>query len=90
MAVGVPFPQSNLVLTAPTAEDALAGNVYDLHVHVWRDLDGAGHVLSKWQFSADELSELQRNGGVLWFHCWGDTHPPIGIEVEDPFAARQT
>lgn len=85
MAVGVPFPESNLVLTAPTPEDAAAGTVYDLHIHRYRDLDGQGHVISKWQFSPEELQDLVVNGGAFWFHSWGDTHPPIAIETADPF-----
>ncbi|WP_292066070.1 hypothetical protein [Brevundimonas sp. UBA7664] len=90
MAIGVPFPESNRVLTAPSPEDAAADTVYDLHVAVWKDLDGQMHVTSKWQFSAAELAALQANGGVFWFHCWGENHPPISIETVDAFGRDRT
>ena len=25
------------------------------------------------------------SGGVFWFHAWGETHPPVGIEGANPF-----
>lgn len=85
MAQGIAFPEANLVLRAPTPEDAAAGTVYDLHVHRYRDLDGQPNVISKWRLSPDELAEVNRTGGVLWFHCWGDTHPPVVLSGTDPF-----
>ncbi|PCG09884.1 hypothetical protein COA17_07405 [Sphingomonas ginsenosidimutans] len=85
MADGIPFPEANLVLRAPTPEDAAAGTVCDLHVHRYRDLDGNPQVLSKWQLSAEELAEVVRTGGTIWFNCWGGTHPPIWISGADPF-----
>lgn len=84
MAVGVPFPEANTLLGAPTPEDAAAGTVYGLHVHRYRDLDGKPHCLSKWQLTAEELEEVKRTG-VVWFGCWGDTHPPMWISGTDPF-----
>lgn len=85
MAAGVPFPEANLVLRAPTPEDAAAGTVFDLHVHRYRDLDGNPQVLSKWQLTSEELAEVVRTGGTIWFNCWGATHPPIWISGTDPF-----
>ena len=74
MAIGIPFDEAKCVLRAPSPEDAAAGTVYDLHVHRFRDLDGQPNVLSKWQLTPDELAEVVRTGGVLWFGCWGETH----------------
>ena len=88
MAVGEPFPQANVVLRAPTPEDAAAGTVYDLHVHRYRDLDGQPHVLSKWRLNDQELAEVVRTGCV-WFSCWGVTHPPMWISGTDPFTAAE-
>lgn len=85
MAIGVPFPEANRILRAPTPEDAEAGTVYDLHVHAYRDLDGRPNVISRWRFSAEELEHLKANGGEFWFGCWGDTHPPVWMETADPF-----
>lgn len=30
---------------------------------------------------------MQRTG-VVWFNCWGPTHPPIAIIGTDPFEKR--
>jgi hypothetical protein len=84
MAKGVPFPQSNAVLGAPTPEDAAAGTVYGLPVHRYRDLDNNPQVLSKWQLTPEELEEVRRTG-VVWFSCWGNTHAPMWISGHDPF-----
>lgn len=88
MATGIPFPEANLILRAPTPEDAAAGTVYDLHVHRYRDLDGNPHVLSKWQFTPEELANLIASGGEFWFDCWGNTHPPIDIRGDNPFVRK--
>ena len=84
MAKGIPFAEANLVLGAPTPEDAAAGTVYALHVHRYQDLDGQRQVLSKWELTPEELEEVKRTG-VIWFNCWGPTHPPIWISGHDPF-----
>lgn len=85
MAKGIQFAQANAVLGAPTPEDAAAGTVYGLHVHRWRDLDGQPNVLSKWQLTPEELEEVNRTGGIVWFSCWGNTHAPMNIMGHDPF-----
>lgn len=85
MAKGVAFPEANLLLGAPTPEDAAAGTVYGLPCHRYRDLDGQPNVLSKWQLTPEELEEVARTG-VVWFNCWGNTHPPVSISGHDPFA----
>ena len=85
MAAGIPFDEANLILRPPTPEDAAAGTVYDLHVHRYRDLDGQPNVISKWKFTADELAQVIASGGEFWFHCWGETHPPVYIGGTDPF-----
>jgi hypothetical protein len=85
MAQGVPFDEANTVLRAPTPLDAAEGTVHDLHVHRYHDAVGRPNVLSKWQLTADELAEVNRTGGVLWYGNWGDTHPPMWISGLDPF-----
>ncbi len=88
MAKGIEFPQANLLLAPPTPEDAAAETVYGLHVHRYRDLDGNPHVLSKWQLDPEELEEIVRTG-VVWFSCWGSTHPPMWISGIDPFGTSE-
>lgn len=85
MATGIPFPEANTILRAPTPEDAAAGTVYDLHVHRYTDLDGNPQIISKWQFEPEELARIIAAGGVFWFHAWGHTHPPVGISGDNPF-----
>lgn len=85
MATGIPFEEANTVLHAPTAEDAAAGTVYDLHVHRYRDLDGQANVISKWKFTPEEMAAVVASGGEFWFNCWGHTHPPIWISGTSPF-----
>lgn len=87
MATGERFDEANLVLRAPSPEDAAAGTVYDLHVHRYRDLDGMPNVISKWRLTEEELAEVARTGCV-WFGCWGETHPPMWIAGLSPFAPR--
>lgn len=84
MAVGIPFPEANAVLRAPTPEDAAAKTVYDLHIYRYKDLDGNPQVMSKWQLTPEELEEVCRTG-VIWFNCWGLTHPPMWITGTRPF-----
>jgi hypothetical protein len=84
MAKGISFPESNAVLGAPTPEDAAAGTVYALPIHRYRDLDNQPQVLSKWELTPEELAEVKRTG-VVWFSCWGTTHPPMWISGHDPF-----
>jgi hypothetical protein len=89
MAKGVAFPQANAALGAPTPEDAAAGTVYALPVHRYRDLDNNPQVLSKWQLTPEELEEVRRTG-VVWFSCWGTTHPPMWISGHDPFVPAKS
>lgn len=85
MAKGIAFDEANLILRAPTPEDAAAGTVYDLHVCQYRDLDGNPQVMSKWQFTPEELADVIASGGVFWFNSWGHTHPPVWISGHYPF-----
>lgn len=88
MAKGIEFAEANLVLGAPSPEDAAAGTVYGLPVHRYRDLDGQMNVLSKWELSPEELEEVKRTG-VVWFNSWGSTHAPMWISGHDPFRRQE-
>lgn len=82
MALGIQFVEANTVLRAPVH----SRDVYDLHVYRYRDSDGQDRLISKWQFTTDELADVVASGGVFWFHCEGQTHPPIAIGAAHPFA----
>jgi hypothetical protein len=74
-----PFPQANLVLFPPEGMD----NCDALATYQ----DERGFILSHWQMSADELAEVNRNGGRVWVYVWsGETSPPIAVVVSEPFA----
>lgn len=84
MATPCSFPEQNAVLVG-TPEDRAAGTVLDLPIHRYRDLDNAPHVISCWELTDAEREEVARTGRV-WLHSWGDTHPPIAVGGQAPFA----
>lgn len=88
MAKGISFEEANVLLGAPTPEDAAAGTVSGLPVHRYQDLDGVTHVISKWELTPEELAEVARTG-VVWFGCWGATHAPMWISGADPFVRTE-
>jgi hypothetical protein len=85
MALPVPFPEANKMLIG-SREDREIGNVQDLPIHIYRDLDGKHHVVSCWQLDDEERAEVAATGRV-WLHAWGSTHPPIGVQGVNPFKA---
>lgn len=42
-------------------------------------------VVSCWQLSPEELAEIARTG-VVYFQCFGTTHPPVSLWGTSPFA----
>ena len=73
------FPQANCRLLPPPGID----NCDPLETYRAPE----GFILSHWQMSAEELDEVNRNGGRLWLYVWsGQSAPPVAIEVADPFA----
>lgn len=75
---GTDFPEATLKLLPPEGHEE---EVYPLHV--WRHPEG-GMVISKWKMTWRERLSCLWNGYV-WFHCWGNTHPPMSIETSYPF-----
>ena len=84
MATGVPFPESNTPLTAPTPEDAAAETVYTLHVRRYQDLDGNPNVLSCWELTDAEVDLIVKTRRV-WLNNWGHTIAPTFITAYPPF-----
>jgi len=75
---GIRFREANTKLTPPEgAEDV----VYSLYV--WRHPEG-GLVISKWKLTWWERLQCLLKGHV-WFHCWGNTHPPVLLSTDHPF-----
>lgn len=75
---GTEFPEATMKLLPPEGHE---DDVYSLHV--WRHPEG-GMVISKWKMTWRERLSCLWNGYV-WFHCWGNTHPPMTIETSYPF-----
>jgi hypothetical protein len=75
---GTDFPEATMKLLPPEGHEE---DVYPLHI--WRHPEG-GMVISKWRMTWRERLSCLWNGYV-WFHCWGNTHPPIAIETAYPF-----
>lgn len=75
---GTDFPEATMKLLPPEGHEE---DVYPLHV--WRHPEG-GMVISKWRMTWRERLSCLWNGYV-WFHCWGNTHPPMTIETSYPF-----
>lgn len=73
----VQLPTTNLILTAPkNSEDT----IMDLPVTKYsiETPDGVQEcVMSGWQLSPEELEYLNNHNGIIYFHTYGNTHPPI-------------
>lgn len=80
MAEAIPFRQQNDNLTAPSGSP----NVLELPVH-----RADGLILSKWKLTNPEIEEIGRTG-IVWLWVMGERMPPVAIQTNDPFAAKET
>jgi hypothetical protein len=81
----VDFEQRNAVLGKPefmTDEQCMS-----LPVHRHLDQNGYPQVISCWQFSKEDLEEIQRTGRI-WMQQLGTTVAPFALFTEDPFEIR--
>lgn len=76
-----PFPQSNITMNPPPGMD----NCDPLQTFVGHETDGTIVTISHWQMSAEELDEVNRNGGRVWVRVVAAPTPPISVEVFNPF-----
>lgn len=72
MAYAVKITGCNFRLLAPPGRD----DVVDLEC--FRNQAG---VVSRWELTDDEVEEILRTR-TIFFHCLGNTHPPIWIGAE--------
>ncbi len=79
----IDFPESNKVLTAPTGKE---GEVNDLPVCETFDSNGDAMVVSVWEPTDEEIEALILHR-KLYFMCWGHTHPPITLSLQNLFGA---
>ena len=50
---------------------------------VYRDDDGQN--VSCWELSAEDIKTIL-DTGKIWLYVWADSHPPVSVVIEDPFA----
>lgn len=74
------FPQANRRMMPPAGME----NCDPLETHVTDD----GVTISHWQMSAEELAEVNRNGGRVWVRVHALPTPPIGVDVFNPIPQR--
>jgi len=83
----VSFPEQNKVYLKP--EGWTDEQCSDLPV--WQGaapIDEAGNtapvIISCWQFSKEDLDEIQKTGRV-WLSVTGSSQPPVSLFTENPF-----
>ncbi len=76
--IPIGFRNANKILNRPadmTAVECTSIEVYaDEHV-----------VISKWQFTEEELEEIKANGGKVFLGVRGSTMPPVFLTSIDPW-----
>jgi hypothetical protein len=80
----VEFEQCNFTFTKPssmTDEECLP-----LRVFKGQDTTGVPVIISCWQFSKEDLEEIEKTGRVYLTIC-GTGMPPISLQTESPFEA---
>jgi hypothetical protein len=73
----IEFSQANRILKAPPVEEQHASGIKVRDMHAFFD-NTAGHWMSIWKPSAEELQILNDNGCIAAF-VLGPQHPPIYI-----------
>lgn len=78
-----PFPQANRRMMPPPGMDTC--DPLETFVDV---AFNEPVTISHWQMSAEELAEVNRNGGRVWVRVIAMPTPPIAVEVFDPWEGR--
>lgn len=84
MANGIDFPEANFTFGPPrgmTEDEVKSLRVFTMGEGANRE------IISKWQLSEAELSEV-RDTGVIWLYVCGDSHPPVFITGSYPFLSE--
>lgn len=78
MGITVDFKQSNLDLAPPTTEDGTP----DDRVSTVRGFSNGIAVVTAWQFTPEEIEEINRTGVVFLSLLCGDHVPPMYVGSE--------
>jgi hypothetical protein len=81
------FDESNFTFTKPpgmTDEECS-----DLRVWRGQDTSGSPVIISKWNFSKEDLEEIQKNN-CIYLTIVGNGMPPVSLQTENPFTNVET
>lgn len=84
----IDFPQRNKVFTKPEGQtDEQCSDLCVWQGNVTIDEEGTQvpAIISKWQFSKEDLEEIKKTGH-MWLSITGDSLPPVSLFTENPFA----
>ncbi len=78
MAHPIPFREATRIIERPanmTVEECGSMEIFQDSVQ----------MVSRWQFSDEEIAELKLNGGKVYMQVMGQMHPPIYVSPLRPF-----
>lgn len=67
-----------------------APGCFDLPVLRQLDSDGNRVCVSAWQFSPEQLTHINENGGIVYLAVWGGKQPPVFVTHENPYEGMGT
>lgn len=67
---------TNLILTAPEEQESIVGDLPCTRYHMSTPEGDIPCIMSCWELDEAEL-ELIKKTGKIYFHTFGETHPPI-------------
>lgn len=81
------FPQANFTFQKPsgmTDEQCSDLRVWKGDVKIDEQGNTFPAIISRWQFSKEDLEEIQRTG-CIWLSITGGGMPPVSLFTENPF-----
>lgn len=79
MPEAIKFEQVNEDLGPPQGHDCDS-----LPIFRGKDTKGNDRIISKWQFTKEEIDELAKTG-CIYLYVLGQFHPAVAIETRDPW-----
>jgi len=76
------FPEANFTFNKPA--NMTDEQCSDLRVWKGSNTDGFPVIISRWQFSKEDLEEIQRTG-FIYLTITGQGMPPVGLQTEYPW-----
>lgn len=82
----VTFPEQNFTFHKPN--DMTDEQCSSLSVFKGHDTENIPCIVSCWQFSKEDLEEIQKTGRI-WLSITGHTMPPVSLFTENPFVEQK-